>query len=100
MSALLVQELNGFSVKITQAIQADDWGKLSEILTQRQACLEQLSSNKPLSVEEQEVLKSMQAMDKLFVDSVLSKKMELLKDLQNVAQGKKGIRAYYATATN
>lgn len=98
MSAL-VQELNGFSVKITQAIQADDWEKLSEILTQRQACLERLSS-KPLSLEEQEVLKSMQAMDKLFVDSVLLKKMGLFKELQNVAQGQKGIRAYYATATN
>jgi hypothetical protein len=98
MSAL-VQELNGFSVRITQAIQADDWEKLSEVLTQRQARLEQLA-NKSLSAEEQEVLKSVQAMDKLFVDSVLSKKMELLKDLQNVAQGQKGIRAYYATATN
>lgn len=98
MSAL-VQELNGFAVKITQAIQADEWEQLSEVLTQRQVRLEQLS-NKPLSVEEQEVLKSVQAMDKLFVDLVLSKKMELLKDLQNVAQGQKGIRAYYATATN
>lgn len=98
MSAL-VQELNGFAVEITQAIQTDDWEKLSEILTQRQVRLERLS-NKQLSVEEQEVLKSMQAMDKLFVDSVLSKKMELLKDLQGVAQGQKGIRAYYATATN
>ena len=98
MSAL-VQELNGFSVKITQAIQADDWEQLSEVLTQRQARLEQLSS-KSLSTEEQEVLKSIQAMDKVFVDLVLSKKMELLKDLQNVAQGQKGIRAYYATATN
>lgn len=98
MSAL-VQELNGFSVKITQAIQTDDWEKLSEVLTQRQACLEQLA-NKALSIEEQEVLKSVQAMDRFFIDSVLSKKMELLKDLQNVAQGQKGIRAYYATATN
>lgn len=98
MSAL-VQELNGFSVEITQAIQAGDWEKLSEILTQRQLRLEQIS-NKSLSTEEQEVLKSIQAMDQVFVDLVLSKKMELLKDLQNVAQGQKGIRAYYATATN
>lgn len=98
MSAL-VQELNGFSVEITQAIQTGDWEKLSEILTQRQLRLEQIS-NKSLSTEEQEVLKSIQAMDQVFVDLVLSKKMELLKDLQNVAQGQKGIRAYYATATN
>jgi hypothetical protein len=98
MSAL-VQELNGFSVKITQAIQANDWEQLSEVLTQRQAHLEKVS-NTQLSFEELEVLKSVQTMDKLFMDAVLSKKMELLKDLQNVAQGQKGIRAYYATATN
>ena len=98
MSAL-VQELNGFSVKITQAIQANDWEQLSEVLTQRQARLEKVS-NTQLSFEELEVLKSVQTMDKLFIDAVLSKKMELLKDLQNVAQGQKGIRAYYATATN
>ena len=47
MSAL-VQELNGFSVEITQAIQTGDWEKLSEILTQRQLRLEQIS-NKSLS---------------------------------------------------
>jgi hypothetical protein len=98
MSAL-VQELNGFSVKITQAIQANDWEQLSEVLTQRQAHLEKVS-NTQLSFEELEVLKSVQTMDKLFMDAVLSKKMELLKDLQNVAQGQKGIRAYYATAIN
>lgn len=97
--SVLVQELNGFSVRITKAIQADDWAQLSEILTQRQARLEKIS-NTQLSFEELEVLKSVQTMDKLFIDAVLSKKMELLKDLQHVAQGQKGIRAYYATATN
>jgi len=97
--SVLAQELNGFSVKITKAIQANDWAQLSEVLTQRQACLEKIS-NTQLSLEELEVLKSVQTMDKLFIDAVLSKKMELLKDLQNVAQGQKGIRAYYATATN
>ena len=97
--SVLAQELNGFSVKITKAIQANDWTQLSEVLTLRQACLEKIS-NTQLSLEELEVLKSVQTMDKLFIDAVLSKKMELLKDLQNVAQGQKGIRAYYATATN
>lgn len=97
--SVLVQELNGFSVEITQAIQTGNWEQLSEVLTQRQACLEKVS-NMQLSLEEQDVLKSVQAMDALFIDAVLSKKMELLKDLQNVAQGQKGIRAYYATATN
>lgn len=102
MSTLL-QELNGFSLKITKAIELNDWEQLSEILIQRQARLEFLL-NAPLSIEEQSaiqgVLESIQAMDKLFIDSVQSKKMALLKEFQSVAQGQKGVRAYYATATN
>lgn len=98
MSALL-QELNSFALKITQAIELNDWEGLSTILTTRQARLESLS-NAHLTVEELHVLQSLQAMDKLFVDAVLSKKMELLKEFQTVAQAQKGIKAYYATATN
>lgn len=98
MSALL-QELNSFALQITQAIELNDWEGLSTILTARQARLESLL-NAHLTVEELHVLQSLQAMDKLFVDAVLSKKMELLKEFQTVAQGQKGIKAYYATATN
>ena len=98
MSTLL-QELNSFSLKITKAIELNDWEDLSAILTARQTRLESLS-NAQLTVEEQRVLESLQAMDKLFIDAVLSKKMELLKELQAVAQGQKGVKAYYATATN
>jgi hypothetical protein len=102
MSALL-QELNDFSLKITQSIESSDWEQLSTILLQRQARLEILL-NAPLSEDDQStiqgVLESIQAMDKLFVDTVQSKKTELLKDFQSVAQGQKGLKAYYATATN
>lgn len=96
---MLLQELNAFSLQITQAIELDDWEQLSDILMQRQARLEQLLST-PLSEEEQStiegVLESVQAMDKLFVDAVQFKKTELLKQFQLVAQGQKVVRAYYA----
>ena len=102
MSALL-KELNSFSLQITQAIESSDWETLSDILIQRQARLETLL-NAPLSEEEQHaiqgVLNSIQAMDRLFIDSVQSKKTELLKDFQLVTQGQKGVKAYYATSLN
>ncbi|MDD2863398.1 MAG: hypothetical protein PHC99_01555 [Methylococcales bacterium] len=98
MSTLL-QELDSFSLKITKAIELNDWEDLSAILTVRQARLESLS-NTQLTVEEQRILESFQAMDKLFIDAVLSKKMELLKEFQTVAQGQKCVKAYYATAIN
>ena len=41
MSTLL-QELNDFSLQIAQAIELNDWEKLSEILIQRQSHLEAL----------------------------------------------------------
>jgi hypothetical protein len=102
MSALL-QELNGFSVKITQAIELNDWEQLSVVLAQRQTRLEILL-NTPLSEDDQStiqgVLESVQAMDKLFINAVQLKKTELLKDFKLVAQGQKVVSAYYATATN
>jgi hypothetical protein len=102
MSALL-QELNGFSVQITQAIESNDWEKLSGILTQRQTRLEVLL-NAELSEDDQRtiqgVFESVQAMDKLFIDAVQLKKTELFKDFKSVAQGQKVVSAYYATATN
>jgi len=98
MSTLL-QELNEFSLKITQAIESEDWQQLCEILALRQARLLQLS-NVLLSSEEQQVLESIQAMDKLFIETIQLKKMALLKEFQTVAQGQKSVKAYYATATN
>lgn len=98
MSSLL-QELNEFSLKITQAIELNDWEQLSEILALRQARLN-LLTNAQLSSEEHRVLESIQAMDKLFIETIQFKKMALLKDFQTVAQGQKGVKAYYATATN
>lgn len=103
MSSALLQELNAFSRRITQSIESSDWEVLSEILMQRQARLETLL-NAPLSVEEQRtiqgILESIQAMDGLFIDSVQSKKAELLKEFQHVAQGQKGVKAYYAASLN
>ncbi len=99
----LLQELNAFSQKITQAIELSDWETLSEILTARQERLESLLAV-PLSEEEQRtvqgVLESIQAMDGLFIHSVQSKKAELLKDFQHVTQGQKGVQAYYVTSIN
>lgn len=98
MSALL-QELNSFSVKITKAIQSENWEELSELLTQRQTYLEHLL-NTDFSTEEKNALASVQVTDKLFMDAIQSKKIEVIKKLQSVAQGQKGVKAYYATATN
>ncbi len=102
MSALL-QELSIFSVKITQAIELNDWEQLSGILMQRQARLEALL-NAPSTEDDQRtiqgVLESVQAIDKLFIDAVQLKKTELLKDFKSVTQGQKVVSAYYATATN
>ncbi len=101
--SVLLQELNGFSLQITKAIESKDWEQLSEILGQRQARLEALL-NAPLSEDDQlivqGVLESIQAMDKLFLDTIQLQKTELLKDFQLVVQGQKSIKAYYATATN
>ncbi len=95
---MLLQELNTFSARITQAIELDDWQQLSEVLMQRQARLEILL-NTPLSENDQRtiqgVLESVQAMDRLFVDAVQFKKAELLKQFHSVAQGQKVIRAYH-----
>lgn len=103
MKTQLLQELNQFSLNITNAIESNDWEQLLEILIKRQARLEQLL-NAPLSEAErqtiQSVLQSIEAMDKLFIDSVEFKKNELLKDFQSVVQGQKGIKAYYENSTN
>ena len=99
----LLRELNGFSLRITEAIESNDWERLSIILIQRQAHLETLL-NTPLSDGNQHtiqnIFEAVQAMDKLFIDAVQLKKTELLKDFQSVAQGQKGVKAYYATAEN
>lgn len=95
----LLQELNDFSLRITQAIDAGDWERLSDILKQRQVRLEILL-NASLSQEEQRtvqsVLESVQAMDSLFIDAVQLKKTELLKEFQSVIHGQKSIRAYHS----
>jgi hypothetical protein len=96
MSTLL-QELNALSLNITRAIDSDDWQQLCEILTFRQERLS-LLANTQLTQEEQHVLNSIQVTDKLFIEAIQLKKMELLKDFQKVAQGQKSIKAYYATA--
>ena len=94
---MLLQELNAFSLRITQAIELGDWQQLTSVLTERQSRLE-LLLNSSLSDEDQRtirgVLESVQAMDRLFIDAVQSKKTELLKQFQSVAQGQKVIRAY------
>lgn len=99
----LLQELNGFSLQITQAIELNDWEQLSKILVQRQTHLEVLL-NAPLSEDNQlaiqSILESIQAMDKLFIEVVQQKKAELLKDFKLVTRGQKVVSAYYSTATN
>jgi hypothetical protein len=95
----LLQELNEFSLKITKAIDLSDWDQLCDTLARRQVRLN-LLANAQLSLEEQSVLESIQAMDQLFIETIQLKKMALLKDFQTVAQGQKSVKAYYATATN
>ncbi|HCT98673.1 MAG TPA: hypothetical protein DF614_00930 [Methylococcaceae bacterium] len=98
---MLLETLNAFSGRISSAIEQNDWVALSDVLTQRQAYLEALLRSS-LSDEErqrvEEVLKSVQAMDRLFIAQVQFKKAELLKEFQLVAKGQKFIRAYDAVA--
>lgn len=98
---MLVETLNAFSGRISSAIEKNDWVALSDVLTQRQVYLEALLRSS-LSDEErqrvEEVLKSVQAMDRLFIAQVQFKKAELLKEFQLVAKGQKFIRAYDAVA--
>ncbi len=100
MRERLLQELNDFSLRITRAIELNDWEQLSSILRQRQEYLEILLSS-PLSVEDQQtvqgILESIKAMDELFIDAVQLKKTELLKQFKSITHGKKSIRAYYTT---
>lgn len=93
----LLEELNTFSLKITHAIDSDDWQQLCEVLTCRQERLN-LLVNTELAQEEQRVLESIQSTDRLFMQAIQLKKIALLKDFQKVAQGQKSIKAYYATA--
>ena len=94
---MLLPELKAISLRISEAIESNDWEKLSEILIQRQARLEELL-NAPLPEEElraiEGIMESVQAMDKLFINAVQFKKTELLKQFQAVAQGQKVMRAY------
>ncbi len=95
----LLQESTDFSLKIAKAIEVSDWELLSNILTQRQARLETLL-NAPSSEEEQKttqsILASIQAMDKIFMDSIQSQKADLLRDFKTISHGQKSIRAYYS----
>ncbi len=93
--------LNAFSEQISNAIEKNNWMVLSDVLTKRQAYLEDLLLS-DISVDERQfvldVLKSVQAMDKIFIAEVQFKKAHLLKEFQKVARGQKFIRAYDAVS--
>ncbi len=98
---LLLDTLNAFSGQISKAIEKNDWMGLSHVLTQRQVYLEELLQGDISDEERQyseQVLKSVQAMDKIFIAEVQFKKTELLKEFQLVAKGQKFIRAYDAVS--
>lgn len=98
---MLLDTLNAFSGQISSAIEKNDWVMLSEVLTRRQVYLEDLLSQDIPNDERQHVenvLKSVQAMDKIFIAEVQFKKSQLLKEFQLVARGQKFIRAYDAVS--
>ncbi|MEN9757502.1 MAG: hypothetical protein RL755_1689 [Pseudomonadota bacterium] len=98
---MLLDTLNAFSGQISSAIEKNDWVMLSEVLTRRQVYLEDLLSQDIPDDERQHVenvLKSVQAMDKIFIAEVQFKKSQLLKEFQLVARGQKFIRAYDAVS--
>lgn len=98
---MLLDTLNAFSGQISSAIEKNDWVMLSEVLTRRQVYLENLLSQDIPDDERQHVenvLKSVQAMDKIFIAEVQFKKSQLLKEFQLVARGQKFIRAYDAVS--
>ena len=98
---MLLDTLNAFSGQISSAIEENDWVMLSEVLTRRQVYLENLLSQDIPDDERQHVenvLKSVQAMDKIFIAEVQFKKSQLLKEFQLVARGQKFIRAYDAVS--
>lgn len=98
---MLLDTLNAFSGQISSAIEKNDWVMLSEVLTRRQVYLENLLSQDIPDDDRQHVenvLKSVQAMDKIFIAEVQFKKSQLLKEFQLVARGQKFIRAYDAVS--
>ena len=98
---MLLDTLNAFSGQISNAIEKNDWVMLSEVLTRRQVYLEDLLSQDIPDDERQHVenvLKSVQTMDKIFIAEVQFKKSQLLKEFQLVARGQKFIRAYDAVS--
>jgi hypothetical protein len=98
---IALDTLNAFSEQISNAIEKDDWIVLSDVLTTRQAYLENLLFS-DISVDERQfvldVLKSVQAMDRIFIAEVQFKKANLLKEFQKVARSQKFIRAYDAVS--
>ena len=98
---IALDTLNAFSGQISNAIEKNDWLELSDVLTTRQAYLEDLLIS-DISLDEREfvedILKSVQAMDKIFIAEVQFKKAHLLKEFQKVARGQKFIRAYDAVS--
>ena len=93
---MLLDTLNAFSGQISSAIEQNDWMTLSQVLTQRQVYLEDSLRNDISDEERQhieQVLKSVQAMDKIFIAEA-----QLLKEFQLVARGQKLIRAYDAVS--
>lgn len=96
-----LDRLNAFSGQISNAIEKNDWTLLSDVLTKRQAYLEDLLLSDISDDERQyveDVLKSVQTMDKIFIAEVQFKKAQLLKEFQKVARGQKFIRAYDAVS--
>jgi len=90
-----------FQGRFLTQLKKNDWLELSDVLTTRQAYLEDLLLS-DISVDERQfvldVLKSVQAMDKIFIAEVQFKKAHLLKEFQKVARGQKFIRAYDAVS--
>lgn len=84
---IALDTLNTFSGQISNAIEKNDWLELSDVLTTRQAYLEDLLLS-DISVDDRQfvldVLKSVQAMDRIFIAEVQFKKAHLLKEFQKV----------------
>ena len=93
----LLDILSGFSDKIAQAIDCEDWDTLNHILTHRQECLEELFSApiKPtLRAAVSALLLKIQQEDSLYLAGVKDRKQILQKRASLLSQGRKNVKAY------
>jgi hypothetical protein len=92
-----IQDISGFSKKIQENINENDWDALNDVLKQRQHALEihfaHLVPEEGTS-ETIEMIKKIQAEDAVFTRNLKDQKQQLEKQFLSFKQGRKSVKAY------